>query len=290
MQPMKNYMKKLALLLVLLIVSNTVYSQKKAYVIYNAKGKKVSYEKMLKSLTKNDIILFGELHNNPISHWLQYEVTADLNISKKLILGAEMIEADNQEVLNDYLDDKIDAKAMDSLARLWKNYKTDYAPLVNFAKENKLPFIASNIPRRFANSVYKKGFEALDSLSTKEKEWVAPLPIEFDSELPTYKNILLMMGDHGTPELVMAQATKDATMAHFILKNYQQDHVFIHYNGAYHSDSYEGILWYLKKQRSDLSYGTISTVSQDDVNSLLEENHQKADFIICVDGNMTTTY
>jgi len=287
---MKNYMKKLALLLVLLIVSNNVYSQKKAYVIYNAKGKKVSYEKMLKSLTKNDIILFGELHNNPISHWLQYEVTADLNISKKLILGAEMIEADNQEVLNDYLDDKIDAKAMDSLARLWKNYKTDYAPLVNFAKENKLPFIASNIPRRFANSVYKKGFEALDSLSTKEKEWVAPLPIEFDSELPTYKNILLMMGDHGTPELVMAQATKDATMAHFILKNYQQDHVFIHYNGAYHSDSYEGILWYLKKQRSDLSYGTISTVSQDDVNSLLEENHQKADFIICVDGNMTTTY
>jgi len=287
---MKNYMKKLALLLVLLIVSNTVYSQKKAYVIYNAKGKKVSYEKMLKSLTKNDIILFGELHNNPISHWLQYEVTADLNISKKLILGAEMIEADNQEVLNDYLDDKIDAKAMDSLARLWKNYKTDYAPLVNFAKENKLPFIATNIPRRFANSVYKKGFEALDSLSTKEKEWVAPLPIEFDSELPTYKNILLMMGDHGTPELVMAQATKDDTMAHFILKNYQQDHVFIHYNGAYHSDSYEGILWYLKKQRSDLSYGTISTVSQDDVNSLLEENHQKADFIICVDGNMTTTY
>lgn len=290
MKSMKDYMKRIALLLALTIISNTVYSQKKAYVIYNAKGKKVSYEKMLKSLTKKDIILFGELHNNPISHWLQYEVTADLSVSKKLILGAEMIEADNQEILNDYLDDKINAKEMDSLARLWKNYKTDYAPLVNLAKEKNLPFIATNIPRRFANSVYKNGFEALDSLSAKEKEWVAPLPIEFDSELPTYKNILLMMGDHGTPELVMAQATKDATMAHFILKNYQQDHVFIHYNGAYHSDSYEGILWYLKKQRSDLNYGTISTVSQDNVNSLMEENLEKADFIICVDGNMTTTY
>lgn len=283
-------MNKIALFLVLMILSNTVYSQKKAYVIYNAKGKKVSYEKMLKALNTNDIILFGELHNNPISHWLQYEVTTDLNASNQLILGAEMLEADNQEILNDYLADKINAKEMDSLARLWKNYKTDYAPLVNFAKDKNLPFIATNIPRRFANSVYKNGFEALDTLSSQEKEWVAPLPIEFDSELPTYKSILLMMGDHGTPELVMAQATKDATMAHFIIKNYEQDHLFIHYNGAFHSDSYEGILWYLKRQRDDLSYGTISTVSQDNVNSLLEENKQKADFIICVDSNMTTTY
>jgi uncharacterized iron-regulated protein len=287
---MKYYMKKIALFLILMILSNTAYSQKKAYVIYNAKGKKVSYEKMLKALNSNDIILFGELHNNPISHWLQYEVTTDLNASNQLILGAEMLEADNQEILNDYLADKINAKEMDSLARLWKNYKTDYAPLVNFAKDKNLPFIATNIPRRFANSVYKNGFEALDTLSSQEKEWVAPLPIEFDSELPTYKSILLMMGDHGTPELVMAQATKDATMAHFIIKNYAQDHLFIHYNGAFHSDSYEGILWYLKRHRDNLSYGTISTVSQDNVNSLMEENKQKADFIICVDSNMTTTY
>ena len=43
---------------------------------------------MIKSLAKRDIILFGELHNNPISHWLQYEVTADLNKTRELILGA----------------------------------------------------------------------------------------------------------------------------------------------------------------------------------------------------------
>jgi len=283
-------MKKLVLILLVLFFANPVFSQKKPFVIYNAKGKKVSYEKMLKSLSKNDILLFGESHDNPISHWLQYEVTFDLNAKKQLILGAEMLEADNQEVLNDYLEEKIDNKALDSTARLWKNYKTDYAPLVNFAKKNKLPFIATNIPKRYANLVYKKGFEALDSLSIEEKEWIAPLPIPFDSELPTYKEILLMMGDHGTPELVMAQATKDATMAYFILKNYKKDHFFIHYNGSYHSDSYEGILWYLQKDRMDLKYTTISTVSQEDVNILLKENLKKADFIICVDSNMTLTY
>ena len=131
---------------------------------------------------------------------------------------------------------------------------------------------------------------ALDSLSKEEKEWLAPLPIAFDSELATYKNILSMMGDHGSPKLVMAQATKDATMAYFILKNYKKDSLFLHFNGTYHSDNYEGILWYLKKERDDLKYATISSVSQEDVNTLLEENRQKADFIICVDSNMTSTY
>jgi len=283
-------MKKLFFILYFLILSNVVFSQKQAYVIYKANGKEVSYEKMLKSLQKSNIILFGELHNNPIAHWLQYEVTADLNESKPLILGAEMLEADNQEALNLYLIDSINYKGLDTLARLWPNYQTDYAPLVDFAKDKKLEFIATNIPRRYANLVYRKGFEALDSLSDEEKEWIAPLPIIFNPELPTYQNILKMMGEHGSPKLVMAQAIKDATMAHFILKNYSENHTFIHYNGAYHSDKYEGILWYLKQKRDVLNYATISTVSQVNIHELEEENLNKADFIICVDNDMTTTY
>ncbi len=279
-------MKK-TIILVLLFMAGTVFCQKPAYVIYNPKGKKVSYKKMIKNLVEKDIVLFGELHNNPISHWLQYEVTSDMNNQRNLILGAEMFEADNQLVLNEYLTGSITNKELDSLARLWPNYKTDYAPLVDFAKNNQLPFVATNIPRRYANMVFKKGFEALDSLSTKKKEYIAPLPIPFDSELSTYKNILVMMGEHGSPKLVKAQAIKDATMAHFILKNYVEDNLFIHYNGAYHSDNYEGILWYLKRERTDLKYSTITTVSQENINKLLKEN---PDFIICVDSNMTNTY
>ena len=283
-------MKKSILLLTLLFLTSIVYSQEKAFVIYTASGKKVSYAKMLKSLEERDIVLFGELHDNPISHWLQYELTADLDKSRDLILGAEMFEADNQNPLNDYLKDRITSKDLDSLARLWVNYPTDYAPLVNYAKEKQLPFIATNIPRKYANMVYKKGFGALDSLTPQEKAWIAPLPIIFDSQLETYQNILVMMGDHGTPELVMAQAIKDATMAHFIMENYVENQLFIHYNGAYHSDYYEGILWYLKKGKPDLKYGTISTVSQENMGKLLKEHQGKADFIICVDEDMTSTY
>lgn len=273
-----------------LLFSLSIYSQKPAYVIYNAKGKKVNYKKMLKDLNQKDILLFGELHNNAIAHWLELEVTKDLHKNKTILLGAEMLEADNQTQVNNYLNNVIDAKTLDTVARLWPNYKTDYAPLVNYAKENKLPFIATNIPRRYASLVYKKGFTGLDSLSSLEKSWIAPLPIVFDSELATYKNILKMMGDHGTPELVMAQAIKDATMAHFILKNYKPNTTFIHYNGAYHSNNYEGILWYLRNKNSNLNYATISTVNQENINNLEEEHLNVADYIICVDADMTPTY
>lgn len=284
-------MKKALLILLLLSITISSFGQKKlSHVIYNSNGKKVSYKKMLRTIAKNDIILFGELHNNAIAHWLQYEVTSDLHKTNQLILGAEMFEADNQKALNDYLKGIIDSKGLDTLARLWRNYKTDYAPLVHFAKENNLQFIATNIPRRFASMVHRKGFSALDALSDKEKEWIAPLPIYFDPEIATYKNILTMMGDHGTPQLVMAQAIKDATMAHFILKNYKEGYTFLHFNGSYHSDNYEGILWYIKRKRSNVNYATITTVSQENVHKLLEEHKGKADFIICVDNNMTTTY
>ena len=283
-------MKKILLAFCLVLTAQTVFSQAMSHVIYTSRGKEVSYKKMMKALAEKDIILFGELHNNPISHWMQYEITSDLNKSKNLILGAEMFEADNQLPLNDYVAGSISYKELESLARLWPNYKTDYAPLVDFAKENELKFVATNIPRRYARLVHKKGFEALDSLSAEEKGWIAPLPIPFDSELATYRKILVDMGDHGSPELVKAQAIKDATMAHFILRNYKEDHVFIHYNGAYHSDFFEGILWYLKQDRNDVKYGTISTVSQDDVSQLSKKNYNKADFIICVDSDMTKTY
>lgn len=284
-------MKALLLISLLLVTSLSFSQDKSAYKIYDLKGKQVTYAKMLKSLLEMDIVLFGEEHNCAIAHWLQLELTKDIAKKKDLILGAEMFEADNQEQLDSYLIGTMDAKEFDSTARLWSNYETDYAPLLNYARDNNLDFTATNIPRKYASIVYRNGgLTALDSISYLEKEWMAPLPIKFNSELPQYKAILDMMGEHGTPELVMAQAIKDATMAHFILNTYKVGQVFLHFNGSYHSNFYEGILWYLKDQKPEFNYGTISTVTQENINKLDKYNRGKADFIICVDVDMTTTY
>ncbi|HRI23224.1 MAG TPA: ChaN family lipoprotein [Ferruginibacter sp.] len=284
-------MKKLIIFFSFLFMSGIVSAQQKpAYIIYNAEGKQVSYKKMMKKLAQKDVVLFGEYHNNAIAHWLELEVAKDLKEKRELVFGAEMFEADNQQPLDDYLAGKLSAKGLDSSARLWNNYKTDYAPLVNFAKEIKAPFVATNIPRRYASLVSKKGFEALDTLSAKEKAWIAPLPLDYDSTLPGYVNMLKMMGGHGSANMPKAQASKDATMAYFILQNTRPGTLFIHYNGSYHSDNFDGINWYLKRKKPELNIGTISTVSQKNIRELLAENKGKADFIICVDEDMTNTY
>ena len=241
-------------------------------------------------MKKADVVLFGEHHNNPIVHWLQLEATSDLNKSRKLILGAEMFEADNQQELNDYLSGKITQKAFDTLARLWKNYPTDYKPLVDFAKKNKIKFIATNIPRSFASEVYKGGFKSLDSLTLEEKSWMAPLPIKYDANLPGYVKMMKMMGGHGGDNLPKAQAIKDATMAYFILKNKENDKLFIHYNGSYHSDDFEGIGWYLKQENPSLKIVTVSVVESENVKKFDKEKKGKGDFIIVVPSIMTKTY
>lgn len=99
-----------------------------------------------------------------------------------------------------------------------------------------------------------------------------------------------MMAGHGGPNLPKAQAIKDATMAHFILQNLKPGTLFIHYHGSYHSENYEGILWYLLQEKPSLRYLTIATVSQKSLSRLDASNLGKADVIVCVDEEMTKTH
>ncbi|MDN6317901.1 MAG: ChaN family lipoprotein [Lactococcus lactis] len=283
---------RLCLILSLLFSISTFAQHKAAYKLVDQNGEEIAYQEMIETLKDVDVVLFGEFHDNPISHWLQYEVVKSLHDEKiNIKLGAEMFEADQQEALNAYLSDEFSAKQLQDSIKLWPNYKTDYKPLVDFAKTNSLEFIATNIPRRFASDVYKKGeFKALDELSSKQKSWIAPLPVPFDIELRSYQDMLKMMGDHGGVDIVKAQAIKDATMAHFILKDLLPNEVFIHFNGSYHSNYFEGIFWYLKQYREEVRIKTITTVEQELLKKLDEKNKNLADYIIIVDENMTKTY
>ena len=95
---------------------------------------------------------------------------------------------------------------------------------------------------------------------------------------------------HASSNLPKAQAIKDATMAHFILRYWSPGKVFLHYNGAYHSDNHEGIVWYIQQQLEDLKIMTITTVLQEDTDSLEEASMGKADFVIVIPSSMTRTF
>jgi len=273
--------------------------EKPAYRVFTGEGKKADYGDILKASLKADVVFFGELHDNPIAHWLEYEITRDLysEKGKDLILAAEMFETDNQLLIDEYLAGRIKETSFESEAKLWTNYKTDYQPLVNFAKEKSLKFVASNIPRRYASAVASGGFEALSGLSLEALKFIAPLPVEYDPELPCYKDMLSMGGEIAGPmaknvnqNLPMAQAIKDATMAYSVSKYLQPSQTVIHYNGSYHSDRYMGIIWYLNKYSPGLKIVTITTILQDDTDKMKDESLGKADFVIVVSSSMTRTY
>ena len=143
--------------------------------------------------------------------------------------------------------------------------------------------------------VSRGGFEVLDSLTDGAKKLMAPLPVPYDPELKCYKDMMSMHGMPGSggrpnENFTKAQAAKDATMAHFIVSNLKQGQKFIHYNGAYHSENYQGIIHYLKIYRPDIRVATITTVLQDEIETLLPDNAGLADFIIAVPQSMTRTY
>lgn len=287
------YIRKILSIATLMFVA-TINAQVQPYKIFTSEGKEVSFEKMNKSLQKADVVLFGELHNNTIAHYLQVKVAKSLhtNQSKKLIIGAEMFERDQAEILKNYVEGKLDEKEFEKQMRLWNNYKTDYKPLLNYAKENKINYVATNIPRRYASIVFKKGIEALDTLSAQEKSWIAPLPFPYDKNLPGYLKMLKMFDDrmHANENFPKSQAIKDATMAHFLLTELQPNNVFLHLNGSYHSDYFEGIVWYINQYNPNKKVQTISVVEQEKVTALEKENLKKANFIIVVDKDMPHTY
>ena len=284
----------------LLSINFAFVADKPAYLIYDQDLKNtVNYSAMAQKLAEADVVFFGEIHNNPLCHWLELQVTKDLFLAKKekLVLGAEMFESDNQLVLSEFVQGKITATQLETESKIWKNYLTDYKPLVEFSKKNKLNFIATNIPRRYASMVSKSGIESLENLGDEAKKYLPSLPFDIDLTLPGYKNMMDMGGMHGSktdPNLMAnmakAQASKDATMAHFILKNWQKGQLFLHYNGSYHSNNFEGIVWYLKKANPNLKIMTIASSEEEDILKPSEAKAGLANYIITLPADMSKSY
>ena len=295
-------MKKIYILALVAITALSFKGEDKpAYILYTSEGKQTSYTKLLADAKEADIVLFGEYHDNPICHWLQIELTKDLykTWGETTVMGAEMFEADNQSGLNLYLEGKIADTSLAKAVRLWPNYETDYRPLVDFAKEKKIPFIATNTPRKYANMVYRKGFDALTTLDDSVKRWFAPLPIPYDSNERAYKEIFENSGGHGGQNLPKSQALKDATMGFNVVKNWTPGKHFIHYEGSYHSDNRSGMTWYVNRYAGENAKKNgwaapkilvISTTQQPQINTLNAGDKGKGDYIICIPESMTRTH
>ena len=288
----------LSLFLLLPLLALGPRGDRPAYRLFTAQGQPADYDQLLAQLAQADVVLFGEQHNDPIAHWLELQVTQDLNRLKgpgQLVLGLEMFERDVQPLVTQYVAGTLPDSAFERQSRPWPNYATDYRPLLTYARAEHLPVVATNVPRRYAQQVARNSLAALGALPAAEKPYVVRLPLKVDYALPGYQKMAAMFGGAGahgggSQNIIQAQALKDATMAESIRQNRQPGQTLLHLNGSFHSDNHDGIVAYLRAGKPGLKVQTLSVVSQAQLQTLDAESLNLADYVIVVPADMTKTY
>ncbi len=243
-------------------------------VKYYHDDKEISLSQAVEIASDYDVVFFDEYHDQTAIH--QAERNFLIEYYKKnpqMILSMEMFERDVQQDMNGYLQGKITEEEFLAASRPWNNYLPDYRPLVEFAKENDVFVLASNIPRRIAAQYAKTGDFSL--ISETDRIY---LPQEhlvgYEAYYDKFKNYMLQGSDRSpmimTPERIelfyKAQCLKDDTMAESIslFANAHKDTKILHVQGAFHGDEHLGVVEKLNKLNPALKTVVITPVEMKD--------------------------
>lgn len=235
-------------------------------------GKNLTAAQLASKLQKYDVVFFGEYHDQSEIHQYELELLKAMYKAKgaKLALSMEMFEADNQDKLNKFLAGTLSEENFLAASRPWPNYGTDYAPLVNFAKEKKMPVIAANVPRFLAAHVAKNN-ASTDGIAEQYLQW---LPKHTYAPEGAYKD--KFYAQMNSPEAPMkmppqrlaavyaAQCLKDDKMAESIaaFADAHPDIKILHINGCFHSDAHLGTAQKLEALRPELKVAVITPLER----------------------------
>lgn len=285
--------QKIKFISFIVLISAYCANGQRAYAIFDEKGNEISASEMLDLLPSADAVLFGELHDNPIAHWLEMEVLQTLAAQERtVILGMEMFERDQQQVLDELQEGLFELKKLEDYTRIWPNYATDYKPLIKYALEHKIKIVASNIPRRYASYVFYEGRDALYEQNIPG-EWLPPSDFIIDTTLSSYAEVLKMgaqMGGHDSENFLAAQAIKDATMAQSMWKQRKANEILFHIHGGFHSKNQEGIAYYLKAYDPKMTVFTLQCKETETPDTFEQQNNESASFYIQINPLISKSY
>jgi uncharacterized iron-regulated protein len=297
---MKNFILAFlaALLLTFSIFGQTNMTEAN-YRIYDREGNEASLEKIIEALKETDVVFLGENHDDAVAHYLQNEIFRrafeKYGKERRLALSLEMFERDVQTVVNEYLENLIPENHFLLSSRPWGNYKTDYKPLVELAKANRLEVIAANAPRRYVNMVSRGGREFLNQLSPEARRWLAPLPYADASDAYAKKFNALMgqTSDSVTPikhsPMLNAQALWDATMAFSIAEYLKRtkNPLVVHLNGAFHTENRLGTPEHLLKYAPKTKFLVVTMRYEENFTNFDKAKHAHlGDFVILTDAKV----
>jgi aminopeptidase N len=144
--------------------------------------------KIVDYIKDKKIIFIGEEHDKPAHHMNQLKIIKGLyKMNGNLAIGMEMFEKPFQQFINDYLSGNIDERQFLKKTEYFKRWGLDYRlyrPIINFAKENKIPVIALNAESEIVKKVSENG---LQSLTDEER---STIPDEMDFSESQYRTLL----------------------------------------------------------------------------------------------------
>ncbi len=154
--------------------------------VFTGDGEPASLEDIVQAMANVDAVLIGEIHTDPVGHWIEAELFRralelvgageEAGVLRPVGLSLEMFERDVQGIVDEYLQDLITEGQFKASARPWEYYDSDYRSMVEMAKEAGVSVLAANAPRRYVNRVSRLGRDALRDLSPRARGALPPLP------------------------------------------------------------------------------------------------------------------
>ena len=262
------------------------------YQLLNPEYRPISLAQMTATASNADVVFIGEYHGNHASHLLQAELLAALHKQQSqspkkrpMILSMEQFERNQQEIVNLYLDNKIGERQLITKAPTWNNYKGSYRPLVEYAKQHKMPVIAANAPGDIVRCIGKQGSKYLDKLPAKQRLMVAAQPfVEVDGYSKKFFGVMGLTGHVKTTSRLyqsyQAQLARDNTMAESISKALQASPKaqVVHLNGSFHSAEHLGTVGALKRLKPALKVVVITPVHKTQLADYKKKHQMNNDY------------
>jgi len=245
-----------------------------------------------------DVVFVGEFHDHIANHLAELGILRALHQRVPMLaLSMEQFERDRQSRVDDYLAGKIGEETLTKDLG-WKNYEEAYRPLVEYAKDNRLPVIAANAPLAIVRCVAREGIAYLNGLPAAERGLVADQIHIADG--PYKQKFVRFSGDdaaHGgsdTPDgkakqrmekNFAAQMTRDDTMADSIAKFLQAhaDFHVLHVTGAFHVADRLGTVESLKRRSPHLKVALVMPVQTSAESPMASsDDASQADLVILI--------
>jgi uncharacterized iron-regulated protein len=142
----------------------------------NAQGQLTATTDLVRQLQQADVVYLGETHDRVADHVAQLAIIQTLHDrNPNLTIGLEMFQRPYQSVLNDYIADRISETELRQKTEYAKRWGFDwelYAPILRYAKAQKIPLIALNTPQEVTRKVSRQG---LASLNWSDRRFIPPL-------------------------------------------------------------------------------------------------------------------